>query len=76
MTIADTAGVSHTVEVTAGTLYEAVAFGLTALRSHDWAAELVYGQITVSVQNISVEHSVRISDFYQWLERHGGSRLR
>ena len=40
ITIADTTGVVHTVEVTAGTLYEAVALGLAAMRSDDWAAEL------------------------------------
>lgn len=74
VTVADTAGVLHTVEVTAGALFEAVAPGLVALRANDWAAELVHGQITVAVQNVSVEHTVRITEFYEWIERNGGSR--
>jgi len=73
MTIADLEGVTHTVSVTAATLYEAVALGLVALRSHDWAAELVHGQIIVAVESVSIEHAVRINEFYQWIERHGGS---
>lgn len=55
MTIPDLEGVTHTVNVTAATLYEAVALALAALRSHDWAADRVHGQITVSVENVSVD---------------------
>ena len=73
VTIPDSEGVTHTVNVTAATLYEAVALGLAALRSHDWAAELVQGQIIVTVESVAVEHAVRINEFYQWIERHGGS---
>jgi hypothetical protein len=38
VTIQDLDGVSHTVEVTAATLYEAVAQGLAALRGNEWIA--------------------------------------
>jgi hypothetical protein len=38
VTIQDMEGVSHTVEVTAATLYEAVAQGLAAIRGNDWVA--------------------------------------
>jgi hypothetical protein len=31
-------GVSHTVEITAPTLYEAVAQGLAAIRGNEWVA--------------------------------------
>jgi hypothetical protein len=73
ITISDTSGVAHTVEVAAGTLYEAVALGLAAIRSDDWAADLVRGDVTVVVKNVVVEHKVRINEFYQWIERPGGS---
>jgi hypothetical protein len=73
VTIPDLEGLTHTVTVTAATLYEAVALGLAALRSHDWTAELVHGQIMVTVESVAVEHAVRINEFYQWIERHGGS---
>jgi hypothetical protein len=43
VTIPDLDDVTHTVNVTAATLYEAVALGLATLRSHDWTAELVHG---------------------------------
>jgi len=35
VTITDLEGVSHTVEVTATTLYEAIALGFVALREND-----------------------------------------
>jgi hypothetical protein len=38
VTIQDLDGVSHTVEVTAATLYEAVAQGLAAIRGNEWVA--------------------------------------
>src|ERR1700746_2189771 len=43
VTIQDMDGVSHTVEVTAATLYEAVAQGLAAIRGNEWVAEIVEG---------------------------------
>lgn len=41
--VADVNGVTDTAEVTATSLYEAIALGLAAMRSNDWAAELVRG---------------------------------
>src|SRR5260370_24634565 len=38
VTIQDMDGVSHTVEVTAATLYEAVAQGLAGVRGDEWGA--------------------------------------
>jgi hypothetical protein len=38
VTIQDMEGVSHTVEFTAATLYEAVLQGLAAIRGNDWVA--------------------------------------
>lgn len=71
----DTEGVTHTVEVTASTLYEAVALGLKAIRGHDWVAGLneQFGAVRVAVTSIPVEHTVKLKDFAAWLERTAGS---
>ena len=61
----DIDGVEHAVEVTAETLYEAVAMGLAALRDTEWAADFVHGQTTIAVvvKHPEVEHKVRMHDF-------------
>jgi hypothetical protein len=56
-------GVSHTVEVTAATLYEAVAQGIAQ----------GLNVVKVSVEDVCVEHEVKLMGFTQWLERAGGS---
>jgi hypothetical protein len=68
-------GVSHTVEVTAATLYEAVAQGLAAIRGNEWVAGIAQGfnVVKVSVADVCVEHEVQLRDFTKWLERAGGS---
>ena len=68
-------GQAHTVEVTASTLYEAVAQGLAALRGHEWVAgvEQSIGLVKVSVGDVRVEHEVKLGDFTKWVERKGGS---
>ncbi|HEV2379783.1 MAG TPA: hypothetical protein VG206_08290 [Terriglobia bacterium] len=75
VTITDLDGISHTVEVTASTLYEAVALGLVAFRGHEWVAGLPVGlaPVRVSVTAIPVEHTVKIRDFTNWVDRKGGS---
>src|ERR1700676_2841290 len=66
---------SHTVEVTAATLYEAVAQGLAAIRGDEWVAGIAQGLnvVKVSVASVPVEHEVRMMDFTNWLERKCGS---
>src|SRR5215831_1306367 len=58
VTITDLEGISHSVEVTASTLYEAVALGLVAMRGHEWVAGVPSGvaPVRVSVTSIPVEH--------------------
>ena len=75
VTIQDMDGVSHTVEVTAATLYEAVAQGLAAIRGNEWVAGIAQGLnvVKVSVADVRVEHEVKLGDFTKWLERTGGS---
>jgi len=68
-------GVVHTVEVTAETLYEAVALGMAAIRTDEWVTGIAQGlnPVKVRVTNVAVEHEVRLMDFTQWLDRTGGS---
>jgi hypothetical protein len=75
VTIQDMEGVSHTVEVTAASLYEAVAQGLAALRGNEWVAGIAQGlnMVRVSVADVRVEHEVKLMDFTKWLERTNGS---
>src|SRR5438552_13913207 len=75
VTIRDMEGVTHTVEVTAATLYEAVAQGLAAIRGNEWVAGVAQGLnvVKVSVADVRVEHEVRLMEFTKWLERDGGS---
>lgn len=51
-------GVSHSVEVTAETLYQAVAQGLATLRGNEWVAAIAQGLtvVKVSVADVRVEH--------------------
>ena len=75
VTIQDLDGVTHSVEVTAATLYEAVAQGVAAIRGHEWVPGIAQGMnvVRVSVSNVRVEHEVRLVDFTRWLEKPGGS---
>jgi hypothetical protein len=68
-------GVTHTVEVTAATLYEAVAQGLAAIRRNEWLAGIAQGVnvVKVSVADVRVEHEVKLMDFTKWVDRTGGS---
>jgi len=75
VTVCDMEGVKHSVEVTASTLYEAVALGLVAIREQDWAGEIAEGlnTVDVSVAAVPVMHSVRMQDFNTWVSRKGGT---
>lgn len=74
VTLRDIEGVEHAAEVTAGSLYEAIALGLRAIRDSEWAGEIPEGlnQITVS-SAVKVEHTVSMKQFKQWVERPGKS---
>jgi hypothetical protein len=74
VTIQDLDRVSHTVEVTASTLYEAVAQGLAAIRGKEWVAGVADAlPVKVSVTDVRVEHEVTLGEFTKWVERKGGS---
>jgi hypothetical protein len=75
VTIEDLNGVRHTVEVTAGSLYEAVALGMAAIRADEWVSGVAQGMnpVRVRAMNVPVEHEVKLMDFTKWLDRDGGS---
>jgi hypothetical protein len=75
VSVSDLDGIEHTVEVTAATLYEAVAAALAAFREDEWVGQIGNGLTTVnvSVQQPVVEHHVRVQDFLAWLRKKGGS---
>jgi hypothetical protein len=75
VSITDLKGIRHTADVTASTLYEAVALGLAAIRGHDWVRDLPedLNTVEVSVTEVQVTHAVRFRDFKNWIDRTGGS---
>ena len=75
VTITDLESVTHTVEVTACSLYEAIALGLAALRGNKWVMGIPDGfaPVKVRVTDVPVEHEVKMKDFTQWLDQHGNS---
>jgi hypothetical protein len=66
----DLQGVEHTIEVSAGSLYEAVAQALRIFRDNEWVDDLGRGQtpISIKVKQPEIEHTVRVQDFEGWLE--------
>jgi hypothetical protein len=58
--------------VTADSLYEAIALGLTAIRKSSWAEDIAENfEVGVMVRDTPVEHSIAFRKFNQWLERPG-----
>ena len=73
--VKDLREVEHSVEVTAETLYEAIATALAALQQDNWVGEIGQGftMVTVVVQQPPVKHEVKMKDFVSWLGRQGRS---
>jgi hypothetical protein len=69
--IHDLTKTEHSFDVTAETLYEAVAQAITAIQAHDWAAEIGKGltSVTVKIRNPEITHVVQIQEFESWLNR-------
>jgi len=62
---------AHSLEVTAETLYEAIAQALAVLSARDWVGDIGKGltTATVTVRHPEVTHTVKIQDFENWLNR-------
>jgi hypothetical protein len=75
VSISNMDGIEHTVQVSASTLYEAVALGIEAVTKSFRSDKIPKGltKVTVRVLEDPTEHSVTIRDFQNWLTRDGGS---
>jgi hypothetical protein len=75
VSVTDIGGVEHSIEVTAETLYEAIATALAGFQQDNWVGEFGQGFTTVTVvaQQPPVKHEVRMKDFLSWLGRQGRS---
>jgi hypothetical protein len=73
--VKDLRDIEHSIEVTAETLYEAIATALAALQQDNWVGEIGQGftAVTVVVQQPPVKHEVKMKDFVSWLGRQGRS---
>ena len=73
--VKDVRDVEHSIEVTAETLYEAIATALAALQKDNWVGEIGQGftTVTVAVQQPPIKHEVKMKDFVSWLGRQGRS---
>jgi hypothetical protein len=62
---------AHAIDVTAESLYEAIAQALAALRGDGWVGDIGRGltTVTVKVRHPEVTHVVKIQDFENWLNR-------
>lgn len=71
----DAQGVEHTVDVTAESLYEAVAQALRAFRENEWNKDPDYGPsaVVVRIKQPEIKHRVLIRDFENWLDSAGKS---
>jgi len=69
VTCRDAQGVEHAVQVTAQSLFEAVAQALRVFRENEWSDEPTGStSVVVTIKPAEVEHRVRIRDFQTWLE--------
>jgi hypothetical protein len=73
VTITDVLGVARTIEVSASSLFEAVAQGLLAIRGGDLGVPDGFRAVKVSVIESRKDYEVRLKDFVKWLDRRGNS---
>jgi len=75
VTVRDVRDVEHSVQVTAETLYEAIAAALATLQQDNWVGEIgqEFTTVSVLVQQPPVKHEVKMKDFLSWLNRQGRS---
>ena|SRR5271170_3350892 len=66
----DAQGVEHSVQVSAQSLYEAVAQALRVFRENEWAEPMEHSgaALVINIREPEVEHRVRIEDFRNWLK--------
>ena len=76
VTYSDPSGVEHAVQVSAQTLYEAVAQALRIFRDSQWFDHDLRksaAHVLIQITQPAIEHRVKISDFEAWLTSSGKS---
>jgi hypothetical protein len=73
VTITDVLGAARTIEVSASSLFEAVAQGLLAIRGGDLGVPDGFRPVKVSVLETRKDYEVRLKDFVKWLDRTGNT---
>ena len=73
VSFADSEGIRHSVEVTAGTLYEAAALAIAEFRRCGFTANAPgpATRLTVAVKTPATSHEVRLSKIEAWLQSAG-----
>jgi hypothetical protein len=62
-------GVVHSIEVSAGSLYEAAALGLSLLRQDGWVAQVAPGtKLEVQVREPAITHVVSVAQIRRWCD--------
>ena len=66
----DLRGIEHAIELSASSLYEAVAQALRIFRDNEWVEGVGRGQtpICIKAKHPEIEHIVRVQDFERWLQ--------
>lgn len=70
VSVRDLRQVEHTVEVTAETLFDAVASALAVFKEDSWVEEIAQGLnvVSVFVQQPPLKHEVKMQDFFPGLK--------
>jgi hypothetical protein len=71
VTVTGLDGVTYSVVVTAESVYEAIALGMTEIRNSPWTGDIAQGLNTITVQilEVTTEHTIRFIDFEKWVSR-------
>ena len=63
------AGVRHSVDVTADSVYEAAALGVAQLRRHPWVDSIAPGtQLEVEVRDVATTHCISVGQIQRWCD--------
>lgn len=69
VTVTDVRGVRHSVEVVAGSLFEAGVLGLSALKGDAWTEDIGPAtRLEVQVQEPAVKHTLSVLQIKRWLD--------
>ena len=62
-------GIRHSVEVTAESVYEAAALGVSALRKNEWADAIAPGtELEIQVREPATSHRLTIGQIQRWCD--------